>query len=441
MPPARKPKLVPEPETGGWKFRSRTTTGARPWLHLPPMPLAQAEKVALEMAGILKTEDVEALPKVSTPGPETVAKWFERWCKLRRAKNIKTVHEDESRFKNHIAPFIGDKAMAHVTRRDLEAVRDNLDQKVRERLAAIATAGVDDAGEGEEPPKLGRLAGLSGKTAGNVWQIVRSMFLAATRSKQRDLRVREDDAAANIEPPDETPHLEGPILYASEFLQLMRCEDVPLKARRLVALALYTYTRQGELRARRWRDADIEHQRIAILTSIDRRTGKEGPTKTSAPRTPEIEPNLVPLLEAMKGDAMEPITWMPPEEDGARLLREWLWTAGVRRRDLHQDTRTTRRIVFHDLRHVACTWAAARGDSAFVIMAKSGHTDLGTVNGYVEKWGNVKRSTFGVPFPPLPAELFGPPKWTKTRDSDVEPGETTSENSATPTGIEPVLPA
>jgi integrase len=432
MPPARKPKLV---QTGtGWKFRARQTNGERPWIHLPAMPREKAEKLALETANLLKTHTVEAIPRRKSE-EETVSDWFSRWCKLRRTKGLRTVDDDESRFENHIKPLIGERPMSLVTKVDIERLRDTLDARIRERQAVE----IDLSDDGDPKTRVsGRKAGMAGKSAANVWGLVVKMFSDATRSKQRDLRVRDDNPTRDVEGPDETPKLEGPFLYPTEFQQLMQCREVPLKARRLVALATYTYTRQGELRARRWRNIDLEHHRIAILTAIDRKTGVEGPTKTSSPRTPEIEPELVPLLEALKGEPDERLTWMPPAEDSAALLRLWLWQAGIRRRELHAPTRTTRPMTWHDLRHTACTWAAARGDSVFAIKARSGHEDLKTLQGYVEKWGNVRKTTFGEPFPKLFFELTGPPERTTEPVTVAQPSETIAEEEATPTGIETI---
>jgi len=383
--------------------------GTRKRLKLPKgCSEAMAEEKRAVWAGMAARGELVADPAADAEKPvpdrvggeETVASWFRRWSALRKEKGLRAGKADASIFKIHVAPHIGRRAIASVTITEIEAIRTELDRKIRERLAW----------EGKGSPLSGRVEGrrpgISGKTGANAWGLLLTMFLDASRSKQRDLRMRDDNPTANLEGPDATPEKEGPHLYPSEFLTFASCAAVPLRFRRLVALAVYTYTRQGELRARRWRDVDLEHHRIAITTSIDRYTGEEGPTKTSSARTPEIEPNLLPLLEALEGDGVNRMTWMPPEEDSSTLLRKWLLVAGVDRRELHIDTPTTRKLTFHDLRHTACTWAAARGDAAFIIMAKSGHRDLATVNRYVERWGNVNRATFGDPFPVLPPCLL-----------------------------------
>jgi hypothetical protein len=82
-----------------------------------------------------------------------------------------------------IAPRIGSKLIADVTRDDVEDVRDALDRAVAQRK------------------KEGALVGLSGARARNVWSVLTSMMKEACTSKRRDLRVKDrqplfDGAAA-----------------------------------------------------------------------------------------------------------------------------------------------------------------------------------------------------------------------------------------------------
>jgi hypothetical protein len=59
--------------------------------------------------------------------------------------------------------------------------------------------------------------------------------------------------------PDRGIAPEKRFLYPSEFLEFATCANVPLKWRRLVAVAVYTYARDAELRVLNCDDADIEH--------------------------------------------------------------------------------------------------------------------------------------------------------------------------------------
>jgi hypothetical protein len=68
-------------------------------------------------------------------------------------------------------------------------------------------------------------------------------------------------------------------LFPSEFVKFVSCEHVPLRRRRAVALAIWTYTRDGELRVLRWDggDVDLEHGVLSITRAYGRTTGARRP--------------------------------------------------------------------------------------------------------------------------------------------------------------------
>jgi integrase len=75
-------------------------------------------------------------------------------------------------------------------------------------------------------------------------------------AKKREFRVRDDNPCRDVRPTDRGPRKAKQYLYPSEFLRFVSCERVPLRWRRAVALAIYTYTRDAELRVLRWTDID-----------------------------------------------------------------------------------------------------------------------------------------------------------------------------------------
>jgi integrase len=76
------------------------------------------------------------------------------------------------------------------------------------------------------------------------------------------------------------------------------CEDVPLRWRLAVTLAIYLFPRQGELRVLEWQDGaiDLEHGTIHIHRAWDRRAREATSTKSGRVRRFNIEPALLPLL-------------------------------------------------------------------------------------------------------------------------------------------------
>jgi integrase len=279
--------------------------------------------------------------------------------------------------------------MREVTRVDLVGFVERLDRRVR-------------AGD------------YGWKTALHIWSNVRTMFRDASGSKVRELRVREDDPATGVQPPDRGVSKAKQYLYPSELLALVSCERVPLRWRRVFALGAYLYVRPGELEALRWQDVDLEHGIIHVHRAIDcvRAPGVVKPTKTKLARKVPIEAAIAPLLAAMRAErrGRGRVLAMPSDSERPRKLRKYLARAGVKRTELFKTEATRRAITFYDAtRATGITWMAVRGDEPLRIMQRAGHTTFDTTLIYIREAENF-RADFGAPFPPLPASLLGSPK-------------------------------
>jgi integrase len=222
-------------------------------------------------------------------------------------------------------------------------------------------------------------------------------------------------------------------------LQFVSCERVPLRWRRAVTLGIYTYTRDAELRVLdREKDADIDHGVINITRAYNRRKkGEVKSTKSEAPRRFAVEANLMPLLRAMydEGGDSGLVIRLPSERAMARNLRRWLLKAGVDRPALHERTKTSQHITWHDLRATGATWMAVRGDDPLKIMQRCGHKSFSTTMVYVRE-GEAIREGFGEPFPPLPAELFRASASFAKVSQNAVPGLPTSVNHSALSGVD-----
>jgi hypothetical protein len=179
--------------------------------------------------------------------------------------------------------------------------------------------------------------------------------------------------------------------------------------RRIFALAVYTYARAGELEALTWPDIDLVHGIIHIHSAADRETGTKRETKTGITRRVPIEPELFPLLKAMRTETAgrgRVIPHMPSRELGASTLRAGLRLAQVTRAELFANDATRKNITFHDLRATGITWCAIRGDDPLKIQRRAGHTDFATTQEYIREAENV-RAGFGTVFAPLPPGVLG----------------------------------
>jgi len=249
---------------------------------------------------------------------------------------------------------------------------------------------------------------ISWKTAFNIWGTATRMCDDACSSKVEKLRVRSDNPADGVREPDRGAHKAKQFLYPSEVHAFVSHPDVPLLWRRLVAVAVYAYMRDGEIRALSWDDVDLAHGNIHVHQSLERDTGKLVPTKGMQDRPVPIEWNLRALLKAMHKESggvglVFPV--YPVAEHTARSLRDWLRKAGVNRAALHKNSPTHKNITFHDLRATGLTWMANRGDDPLKIQQRAGHTDFNTTQGYIRR-AKAVREGFGQPFPSLPDTLF-----------------------------------
>jgi integrase len=388
---------------GHYKFRLSLEDGSRPWVHLDPtarstLAEARAREVAQERSDQarrdhLRGEDFDLGPRqprtkdVPRATGQTMDAWLKDWFASRRSKGLTSVRENEAHVRKHIAPTMGDKHVRDWTSDDM--------RKLAAALDATVQAGA-----------------ISWKTAWNVWATASRICRDACASKVEALRVRADNPARDVEGPDRGASKAKQFLYPNEFLAFARHEDVPLAWRRHVALAIYLFPRAGELRVLRWEDVDLVHGTIHVHRAHDRtsETGATKSTKTGHARRFAIEPQLLPLLEAMRvesgGEGL--VVNLPSERALARGLRRWLWKANVRRSELHLSTGSSRSIVFHDLRATGATWMAVRGDEAMKIMQRCGHENIDTTMGYV-RTAEAVREGFGGVFPPLPDVLLGSP--------------------------------
>jgi integrase len=320
---------------------------------------------------------------------ETVREWCKHWRVSREARGNTTTRDDASRLEHHAFPTLAERPIAAVTRDEVEAIVEKLDAKVR-------------AGD------------LSWHTAWNVWAVVSRMFRDATNAKQRDLRVRGDNPARDVAPPDRGARKGKVYLYPSEFLSLVSCELVPLVWRRIIALAAYTFPRAGELEALEWADVDVQRGIVHVHRGTDRQRGGTKGTKTGTARRFAVEPAVLPLLRAMHAEAKDDghvaptgrvLPWMPRHRDLAEGLRTYLEVAGVTRAELHTTDATRKAMTFHDLRATGLTWLAIRGDDPLKIKQRAGHSSFATTEGYIRE-AEAVRDAFGEVFPPLPSSLL-----------------------------------
>ena len=313
--------------------------------------------------------------------------------KDRERRQLRTARNDRGRYTRWIAPVIGTIAIASITKSDLRRLVASLDTAVRARK-------------------------LAWKTAINVWGVATKLFADTCNSKIEALLVRQDDPSADVRGPDRGGERSAPYLFPAELEQLVSCELIPVRRRRLYVLATYLYVRGAELEVLEWEDVNLERAYVQVHRAVNTDTGRVGPTKSKQTRKVPIEPSLAPLLHAMRVECngVGRVTWTNHHSERAWQLREDLKKAGLTRAELFANDATRRRIDFHDLRHTGITWRAIRGDQPIKIREAAGHSDLDMTLAYVNEAETFDIERFGVPFPPLPANIL--PATTAPSPSD-----------------------
>ena len=399
---ARTGTLEPCRDASGRRYfrgKVRLADGTKARVEIPE-PKRYDERAARNfIAWAQEVEDTEhliykaKLAKVAAAEPVVSAAegdtWVKTWLADRRARGLTSVKDNEAHYRLHIRPVTMGKHVRDWSAEDMRAIVASLDGKIaRDEISA--------------------------KFASNVWGTATKMVGDACKSKVEALRVRSENPAKDVAGPESGDEREKQFLYPNEFLRLVSCEDVPLRWRRAVALAVYLFPRAGELRALRWDDVDLEHGTVHIHQAFERRSRETKATKTRRGRRvaggAAGGPPRAALGRACGGGGG--VVALPNRM--ASRLRDWLKTAGVTRPELlDEKSRTTKPLAFHDLRATGLTWMAVRGDQPLTIMQRAGHEDFQTTQIYIRTAEDV-REGFGGVFPPLPPNLLGGDRNTLT---------------------------
>lgn len=153
----------------------------------------------------------------------------------------------------------------------------------------------------------------------------------------------------------------------------------------LLATAVGTGMRQGELLALRWQDVDLATGLLSVRHALDRRTRQLAEPKTaSSKRTLRLPAFVVSALAAHrerqaivplsglvfttpKGTALDP-------SNALRAFHRALDRAGLPRQR------------FHDLRHAYATLALETGESIDAVSRALGHTSIATTADIYGHW-------------------------------------------------------
>ena len=223
--------------------------------------------------------------------------------------------------------------------------------------------------------------GLSAKTIHNHLLLLNLMLRRAAV-----WRLIPTNPVASIDRP-RLEHVEMSVLTEVEIARLTKAYDelaqaAPanerdwwLLAKAIVATALGTALRRGELLGLRWRDVDLLEQKIAVRETFVRGQFTTPKSKASR-RAIELGPRTFAVLgeqwrrTPFKDD--DDLVFAHPQRgtplDPSKLSRNFLKPA-LKRAGITKPFRP-----FHDLRHTSLTHAAAAGNPQIYVQARAGHS-------------------------------------------------------------------
>ncbi len=275
----------------------------------------------------------------------------------------------------NIAPVLGDHRVTEVTRGDVELLtrallkRGLAPKSVRNimgYLHAVFEHAIDRGWTRENPVRRAEKPGRR-RSGGNpdLQFLTVSELESVLRAIPDETVVREPAPPTRTGPaPPPSPDVLGPVL------------------RVVILTAAMTGLRQSELLGLRWRDIDLETQRIRVRNTFVRgEHSSDGKSELSTRRSVPMASRLARELEAWSRrsayDEQDDLVFAHPTKgtplDGSKVSKRFkaaCTAAGVRS------------VRFHDLRHTFATRLAASGTPVRTIQEFLGHADSKTTQIY-----------------------------------------------------------
>ncbi|WP_287153172.1 site-specific integrase [Candidatus Solincola tengchongensis] len=211
--------------------------------------------------------------------------------------------------------------------------------------------------------------GVSSATTGKVYRVLKVILRRAVA-----LELLDRDPTVGISPP-RVERKEMRFLTPEEVNRLLEATE-GTDIGDLIAVAVMTGLRQGELLGLRWRDVDLPGRRINVVRSWHAVSGHTDLKTASSRRTVPIPQGLLPILEARHRRMGFPPPSSPvfPEEGKSKDRRNLI----AREFEPALERAGLPRIRFHDLRHTFASLAIEGGVDLKSLQAVMGHANITT---------------------------------------------------------------
>lgn len=222
---------------------------------------------------------------IESPRGVVFGRYGEEWLDRRElSRRVRGIEQERNAWNAHVkrAPFYAEP-LAEISRGEVAAWVDGL----LETRALRVTRTPD----GSKTTQTDRV--LSRGTVAKILRLVHGVFAKAVEDELVPVSPIAGLTITRHPRDDEDVSDAWTFLELDEVARVLACPAVPAERRHLVAIAIHTGVRRGELFALRWADVHEDSDRPRIVV----RRGHMGPTKSGKPR---IVPLLAPAVAAFR---------------------------------------------------------------------------------------------------------------------------------------------
>jgi len=308
----------------------------------------KAQKVMLEMVN--KYEKGNFVESENITVEEYLIKWLYEYKKNDISK--RTFIDYKTIINNHLIPFLGKLKLKNLGERHIIKYQKNKLEN-------------------------GRLDGKGGLSKRSV-QYHHRVLSQALKHAVYPYKLIEKNPCRGVKAPYPKQAEIHP-LSKQEAKQLLKQIKDNISLYTIIYVAIYTGLRRGELLALRWKDIDLDNNRLFVRRSVNEIRGEglvyKDPKNENSKRTVDFDEDVATILKKylkkqFKYYNNEEIVFL--HKDGSKIRPDYLtkrFKKEVKKIGKHQ----TR---FHDIRHTHASWLLQLGENPKVVQERLGHHDV-----------------------------------------------------------------